>query len=41
MPHWVREAADEYLKRLGPTLKTSFVEIEPDLSSPWTSGAPS
>jgi 23S rRNA (pseudouridine1915-N3)-methyltransferase len=29
MPRWVREAADEYLTRLGPTLKTSFVEIEP------------
>jgi 23S rRNA (pseudouridine1915-N3)-methyltransferase len=28
MPRWVRDAVDEYLPRLGPTLKTSFVEIE-------------
>jgi 23S rRNA (pseudouridine1915-N3)-methyltransferase len=29
MPRWVREAVDDYLTRLAPTLKTSFVEIEP------------
>jgi len=29
MPRWVREAVDEYLTRLGPTLKTTFLEIEP------------
>lgn len=29
MPRWVREAAEEYLTRLGPTLKTAFLEIEP------------
>jgi 23S rRNA (pseudouridine1915-N3)-methyltransferase len=28
MPRWVRDAADEYLTRLGPPLKTSFLEIE-------------
>jgi 23S rRNA (pseudouridine1915-N3)-methyltransferase len=29
MPRWVREAVDDYLTRLTPTLKTAFVEIEP------------
>jgi 23S rRNA (pseudouridine1915-N3)-methyltransferase len=29
MPRWVREAADDYLKRLAPSLKSEFVEIEP------------
>jgi 23S rRNA (pseudouridine1915-N3)-methyltransferase len=28
MPRWVRDAVDEYLIRLGPALKTSFLEIE-------------
>jgi 23S rRNA (pseudouridine1915-N3)-methyltransferase len=29
MPRWVREAIDDYLKRLAPTLKTELIEIEP------------
>jgi 23S rRNA (pseudouridine1915-N3)-methyltransferase len=28
MPSWVREAVDEYLKRFGPALRVSLVEIE-------------
>ncbi len=29
MPRWVREAVDDYLKRLAPSLKAEFTEIEP------------
>jgi 23S rRNA (pseudouridine1915-N3)-methyltransferase len=29
MPKWVREAYDDYVTRLGPSLKISLTEIEP------------
>lgn len=37
MPKWVREAYEDYIRRLGATLKVSLVEIEP---GPRSAGRP-
>ncbi len=33
MPKWVREAYEDYIRRLGSTLKVALVEIEPGVRS--------
>ena len=38
-PSWVRQAYEEYSRRLGPQLKLDLVEIEPGPRSPGTSPA--